>query len=231
MKITVSSAMIRLFNASDCVKITSGTCLSNESFQFQLFLETDKDVKADVSVNADVEAYVYEVKKMKGDLYIKKETDDYYVYAKDDMYPELLKVCDTVDVKAGETATLYVEVTAAKKSAGVHNIVVTVGDESVCLPLNVLETELADTDFIVSHWMHMDGICHYYGLEPFSEAFYARFKQYLASYVKMGNNMILVPVFTPPLDTGVGLERLTTQLVKVKKVNDDYVFDFSQVEY
>lgn len=42
--------------------------------------------------------------------------------------------------------------------------------------------------------------------------------------------MILLPAFTPPLDTEVGDERLTTQLVKVKKENGVYFFDFSEMK-
>ena len=38
--------------------------------------------------------------------------------------------------------------------------------------------------------------------------------------------MLLTPVFTPPLDTAVGGERPTVQLVKVIKENNKYSFDF-----
>lgn len=41
--------------------------------------------------------------------------------------------------------------------------------------------------------------------------------------------MLLMPVFTLPLDTKVGGERPTTQLVGVEKTADGYVFDFSLV--
>ena len=38
------------------------------------------------------------------------------------------------------------------------------------------------------------------------------------------------PLFTPPLDTGVGMERTTIQLVGVRCENGAYTFDFSQLE-
>ena len=43
-------------------------------------------------------------------------------------------------------------------------------------------------------------------------------------------NCILTPLFTPPLDTAVGGERLTVQLVDVKLNNDRYLFDFSNLK-
>ena len=42
--------------------------------------------------------------------------------------------------------------------------------------------------------------------------------------------MILTPQFTPPLDTAVGKERTTVQLVKVEKTADSYAFDFTDLE-
>jgi hypothetical protein len=45
-----------------------------------------------------------------------------------------------------------------------------------------------------------------------------------------GMNMILTPVVTPPLDTEIGKERPTVQLVEVTKTDDGYSFDFSLLE-
>ena len=43
-------------------------------------------------------------------------------------------------------------------------------------------------------------------------------------------NMILTPAFTPPLDTPVGAERDTVQLVDVVKEGNRYSFDFSKLD-
>ena len=42
--------------------------------------------------------------------------------------------------------------------------------------------------------------------------------------------MLLVPVFTPPLDTEVGGERLTTQLVKIYKNGNTYTFNYDLLD-
>ena len=231
MKLILSSAMKKIFSIADCFEIKEGKCLKNESFQFQVYVEAEEAVIVPVSVLSDVGAKLYVVKKIKGDYYIDKVIDDYYVFAEDHMYPELLQDVETLTLTAGESATLFVDVPAQEKSVGVHKITVSVGENEVVLPLTVMDTVLPETDLYIAHWFHVDGICNYYGLKPFTKEFYIRFEQFLNAYVKMGNNMVLVPVFTPPLDTQVGGERLTTQLVKVKKVGESYEFDLSQLDY
>ncbi|MBO7344626.1 MAG: DUF4091 domain-containing protein, partial [Clostridia bacterium] len=230
MEITISTSNVKIFNKDDCINIKDGTCLKNESFSFQLYLEAEKSVSSKIKVESDIEINVYEVKKMKGDFYLDKNTDDYYVYAKDHMYPDLLCKTDTIELQAGETATLFIEIPATEKKVGVHNIKIEIADENILFPLNVLPEKLVETDLVITHWFHNDGICNYYGVKPFGEEYYEYFKKFLKAYVKMGNNMLLVPVFTPPLDTAVGGERLTTQLVEVEKKGDEYFFDFSKFD-
>ena len=41
-------------------------------------------------------------------------------------------------------------------------------------------------------------------------------ENFFAEYVDRVCNMMLVPLFTSPLDTAIGLERTTTQLVEVE---------------
>ena len=167
---------------------------------------------------------------MKGDFYLNKEIDDYYVFAPDHMYPDLLSKVSEVDLQGDGNAVLFIEVPADNKSVGVHVIKITIAGQTIEFPLTVLDKKLVDTDLVITHWFHNDGICNVYGVEPFSDEYYERFENFLSAYVKMGNNMLLVPVFTPPLDTAVGGERLTTQLVGVEKVGSDYKFDFSKFD-
>ena len=42
--------------------------------------------------------------------------------------------------------------------------------------------------------------------------------------------MLLTPVFTPPLDTAVGGERRTVQLVDVKAEGNQYTFGFANLK-
>jgi len=55
-------------------------------------------------------------------------------------------------------------------------------------------------------------------------------ERYVCTAAKHGINMILTPLFTPPLDTAVGAERPTVQLVDVERQpSGEYVFSFEKL--
>lgn len=230
MDIYISSALVKICDISDCVQIKRGVCLENESFAFQLLLKSDASVSRKVAVSADIPVNVYRVFNKKGNFDSHIKTEDYFIHTPDDMYPELLLKADILEMEKNTTATLFVEIPALGKSAGEYDITISIGEEQVVFPLTVLPQKLIKNDLLTTNWMHLDGICHYYNVAPFSDDFYKRFIPFLSSYVKMGNTMLLIPLFTPPLDTAVGGERLTTQLVKVYKDGKNYTFDFSEVK-
>lgn len=82
--------------------------------------------------------------------------------------------------------------------------------------LEIIDAELPPQKLIVTEWFHSDCIATYYGLEVFGEEHWRRIKEFIANAVRHGVNMILTPIFTPPLDTAVGGERPTVQLVEVE---------------
>lgn len=81
-----------------------------------------------------------------------------------------------------------------------------------------------------TEWFHCDGIVDYYGVGAFTEEFWRILRNFLAIYVKRGCNTILTPVLTPPLDTEVGGERTTVQLVDVELERGEYRLGFANVE-
>lgn len=68
-------------------------------------------------------------------------------------------------------------------------------------------------------------------MEIQSEAYYEIVEKYLAVYAKFGHNMILTPIFTPALDTTVGSERPTNQLVDIVQDHGKYSFDFTKLKH
>ena len=54
-------------------------------------------------------------------------------------------------------------------------------------------------------------------------------RNFIALAARRGMNMILTPIHTPPLDTAVGGERMTTQLVDVFKTPLGYTFKFAKL--
>lgn len=96
--------------------------------------------------------------------------------------------------------------------------------------LEVIGAKLAQNNLVLTNWMHYDCISERHKVTIFSEKFYRVFKKYLKEYVAIGFNTLLTPLFTPPLDTVVGGERKTAQLIGVELVNGEYKFSFKRLE-
>ena len=230
MKLSLSSANVKIFSETDLVDIKNAQCLRNEGFGFQVFVQNIKSGSYDVNVKSELPVESFEVLFRQGNYDKNNKTDDFYLKPDDDKYPELLLPIEAIVCEEEENKTLYFYIPETDKTPGAYEISVLVGVEKLTFTLTVLDAKLAKNDLIVTHWFHNDGICNYFGVKPFSEEYYAHFKDFLEAYVRMGNTMLLIPMFTPPLDTEVGKERLTTQLVKVYKEENAYRFDFSEMK-
>lgn len=94
------------------------------------------------------------------------------------------------------------------------------------IQLFVTSNPLPKQSLLHTEWFHLDSLSSYYSVDPFSTAHWAIIEKYMQGAAEHGINMLLTPIFTPPIDTGVGHERLTMQLVDVKFFNGQYSFDF-----
>ncbi len=93
--------------------------------------------------------------------------------------------------------------------------------------VTLLNEKLAPQKLMCTNWLHCDCICDLHGVEMFSDKFFRLLENYVRVATVHGMNMIMLPAFTPPLDTPVGMERATAQLVKVTYSRGKYKFDFS----
>ncbi|MBO7208475.1 MAG: DUF4091 domain-containing protein [Clostridia bacterium] len=93
--------------------------------------------------------------------------------------------------------------------------------------VEVIDAELPERDTIATQWFYADCLADYYNVPAFSDRHFEICKNFMKKAVETGINMILMPVFTPPLDTYEGGERTTVQLVKVNVNKGEYSFDFS----
>lgn len=119
---------------------------------------------------------------------------------------------------------------SGKKAGEAAGESVAAKDTVTCeVEIRVMDQELPPLPILHTEWFHCDGIVDYYGVEVFSEEFWKIFRNFVRVYVKRGGNMMYAPVITPPLDTEVGLERTTVQLVKVELSEKEYRFDFSDL--
>ncbi len=104
----------------------------------------------------------------------------------------------------------------------------TVGELS--LPLDIINCELPPLPIINTGWFHCDSLAVVHNVGMMSEEHFDIIEKYVNVYAKFGHNMILTPIFTPPLDTDIGYERPTMQLVDVTYENGRYTFGFSKLE-
>ncbi|MFQ9394338.1 MAG: glycoside hydrolase domain-containing protein [Lachnospiraceae bacterium] len=82
-----------------------------------------------------------------------------------------------------------------------------------------------------TEWFHSDCLANYYGEEVFSEEYWRIVENFVKTAVKHRYNMLLTPIFTPPLDTAVGGERRTVQLVDVTvQADGSYAFGFEKLD-
>ena len=181
---------------------------------------------------------VREVKLMPAECLPAKGADDYYLKREPGLYPDLLRPFGVfgVCVPSGQWRAFWVSVDLPETvEAGNYEIGFDIVDEfdniaaELSYNVEVLDAVLPPHGIRVTSWMHYDCISNYHGVPVFSDEYYEIFDKYLAAYLDCGYNMLLVPLFTPPLDTGVGLERKTAQLVDVFLKDGEYSFDFSKL--
>lgn len=97
-------------------------------------------------------------------------------------------------------------------------------------PIHLVDCTLPEQKLLHTQWFHCDCLADYYHVEPFSEEHWRILEYFLRSAVRLGINMILTPIFTPALDTQVGHERTTVQLVDVVREQGHYRFGFDKLE-
>ena len=154
------------------------------------------------------------------------------------MYPDLLR--DLKDGKAivcsNQWRSLWVDVEVTEEiEAGEYEIEVQLVKEgkvvcSVVQKLTVYAVTLPKQTIMHTEWMHADCLADYYQVEVFSEEHWQILENYFHEYVKRGCNMMLTPLFTSPLDTAIGLERTTTQLIEVEVKDGEYYFGFDKMK-
>lgn len=93
--------------------------------------------------------------------------------------------------------------------------------------VTVLPEKLPKQKLLYTCWFHCDCLADVYGEEVWSDRFFELVKGQVSTAADNGMNMILLPAFTPPLDTPVGSERKKVQLVKITAERGKYTFDFS----
>ena len=167
--------------------------------------------------------------------------DDGYERLTPGLYPDILTpLCHggRVNARALFPSSVWIDVDVPEDLAGSGEMALTVeltddaGEVAGCeqILIDVIDAILPEQALTVTQWFHCDSLAHYYDVDVWSEKHWRIIENFVHVAAKSGINMLLTPVFTPPLDTKIGGERLTTQLVGVRVEDGKYSFDFSLLD-
>ena len=242
-------SMAKVFYDEEPVESIEGECPSffvNEVFSVQLGIkstdESDND-QAEIEIGGLLAPFtrLREVVSVPVRYAGKARHTGEYLRKAPGLFPDLLK-----DIKDGKLRLISGYWQAlhftfdlrnagkTKLNFGKNNLIVTIKTEGneykKEIELEVLRGELPRLSIYHTEWFHADCLADYYGVESLSERHWEIMANFIRHYGKSGMNTILVPTFTPPLDTEVGGERTTVQLVEVHKNGSSYSFIFDKVK-
>ena len=164
-------------------------------------------------------------------------TDEDYLTKTPGPAPDVLFPQEGCEIKtSAEYTALWLEVEPTTNAVSQNYDIVAVFYENgveierKAITMRLHGYELPSQDLIFTQWFHADCIADFHGVPVYSEEHWTLIEKYVSVAASHGMNMILTPVLTPPLDTEVGGERTTVQLVKIEKKGKKYTFDFSLLE-
>ncbi len=228
--------------SSDCI-------LKGQKFAYQLIygIEPSKwseGCVANLSLDSPLKEYItlYKVENVPClvPCYPQSANDGDYIVTKPSVLPDpIFELGDGEELLLNDKAlySLWVSIDAPEDiSAGVYPIEISLDapleniSNKITFNLEILDATQEKTDMPVTRWFHTDCIADIHKVEIFSERHWELIDSYMALEADTGHNMMLTPFFTPPLDTEVGTERPTVQLVDIYKNGDSYSFDYTKAD-
>ena len=160
--------------------------------------------------------------------------DENYLFTTPGLAPDVLKPMKTRNVRLqnNQWRGLWLEINTHGIKPGDYDLKIVLKDKNDgeifedCLHFTVIAKALPAQELLHTCWFHVDSLAHFYDESVFSERLWEIVGNFMDTAAKAGVNMLLTPIFTPPLDTEIGGERLTVQLVKMKRIDSTYHFDF-----
>lgn len=238
------SSMAKVFpdEALNETPINRGSVLRNETYSFQVVyqLNMNHPTNFHVEVQSDIAEAVqlHSVGLVPSEFPIYRDHDSGVLRDTPGLYPDPLypveKGIVTTFPNQWRSLWLTIDVTDEMK-AGTHSIIIVFKMDTgeviakEVFSLDVIPVELPEQQLIHTQWLHTDCLADQYDTLVFSERHWELIDQYVKSMADHGINMVLTPLFTPPLDTEEGSERPTVQLVDVKKDGNQYSFSFDKL--
>lgn len=249
MELRQISSLEKLRTPSDLPegKLKNKLMLKGSTFSYQLAVLSDVPIHAEISVISPIKEYVtvYAVTDAVMD-YPKdpNNSDDDYITDMPGLMPDILvPICETNNsaLLKNQISALWIEVSLPEDiPAKVYPITVSLIYQRICSPgkrytaeetmqIEVIDAVLPKQELIFTQWFHVDCIASAHNTAIYSEQHWEMIEKYIQMASKLGVNMILTPVITPPLDTDIGISRPSVQLVDIEKNGEVYSFDFSKL--
>lgn len=228
---------IFLDGACEFTPVKSAKVLKGERYSYQLAYKSDSRFTAKISVESELGnvVSVRSVGNVPSELPCYSDKAMFCERSMSGLFPDVLfPIDETLFIKPDKWFSVWVTVEIPKDAkAGSYPITVKFHSEegeisSNTFNITVIDAVLPEQTLISTQWFHSDCIADYFKVPVFSEEHWELIRKYMETFVRCGNTMILTPVFTPPLDTKVGGERTTVQLIDVKKDGDKYTFNFDK---
>jgi Glycoside hydrolase 123, catalytic domain len=219
------------------------SALSNETAAFQVAYRANRLTKGmKVAARSDIDAAITlrSVGLVPSEMPVYQDHDEHVLRTTPGLYPDpLFELTPAAALNAvpGQWRSVWVSVEPGETvKPGRYEI--RIGFESeegealgeTAFELEILPESLPKQQLIHTEWFHTDCLATYYKVDVFSEKHWDVIENFVRTAVKHGINMILTPLFTPPLDTQVGGERPTVQLVDVtESASGTYAFGFEKL--
>lgn len=246
MEIRWISSLEKVFSdeALAAPELREATALRGERFSVQCatYYEGLDKLAVEVSMKTDLpgEVKLYRVGYVPSLLPTYPWSDDHFLRKTPGIYPDpLFEVTQQMSLSRQQWRSVWVEAAIPTDCpAGRYTIELTFTSqvewldicETTAFTVEVLPVTLPKQTLLYTGWFHADCLAVHYDVPVFSEAHWQLLEKYVRNAAQYGMTMLLTPVFTPPLDTAVGGERPTVQLVDVTLKNGDYRFSFAKLK-
>lgn len=219
--------------------------LKNERYSFQVCYDWEELIDDKQIVYFSVESplaeyiHIYKVKCIPSLLPVyRKRYDEHYLRTEPGLYPDLLEPMAKGDRLPSSNVlnALWLEVDPQEHfPAGSYPVACIFTDTNgekvaqVATEIEIIDAVLPPQELIFTQWFYTDCLMQYYGTEAFDARHWQIIENFMGNAKRYGMNMLLTPVLTPELDTYIGGQRPTTQLVGITLENGVYSFDFSKL--
>ena len=240
------SSMKKIFLTEDLSNLSeeSGkTALKGERVSYQILYTGGSNYGIDafytISHDKRIKTKVRKVGNVPCEFPARKgECDEYYLSTKPGLYPDVLYPIEENEwfrILSGSVHSLFITAEIPENiEPGIYPVCIKIkaGDTEVekIFKINVMDAILPKQDLTYTQWFHADCISSYYKLSTLSEEHWDMIEKFIEMAAYTGVSLILTPLYTPPLDTVVGGERPTVQLVDITYKNDKYSFGFEKLK-